>query len=214
MKLHVCKSSLLNPNTALTFTHQPSDVKGFQLSFHLPYLAWRQTSKPSVDTRLGADGQPLRSTTDMGFLRALSGQSRTYTHEAQMSCMIVGVDNRHWTAYGFFDTYHDGGESKHDVLSYQSTQGGVMMDPLTCGRFMTENPVWDAREYFLRVMESCVHEVKEEWQNVGRQVLKALKLNVSLTTGPSFSLLLTHLYRPWMTTRAGSNAFRTKRSKP
>jgi hypothetical protein len=216
VKLHVCKPLLLHPNTTLTFTQQPSEAKGFQLSFHLPYLAWRQTSKPSVDTRLGADCQPLRSTTDMCYLGAPSGQSRTYTHEAQMSCMIVGVDNRYWTAYGFFDTYHDGGESKHDVLSYQSTQGGVMMDPLTCGRFMSENPVWDAREYFLRVMGSCVHEVKEEWQNVGRQVLKALKLNVSLTItiGPFFSILLTHLYRPRMTTPAESNASRTKRSKP
>lgn len=100
-------------------------------------------------------------------------------HEAQISCMIVGVDNRHWTAYGFFDTYHDGGESKHDVRFYQPAQGEIIMDPLTGGRHAADTPVWTAREYFLRVMESCVQEVKEEWQNVGRNVLKALKYPVS-----------------------------------
>lgn len=175
----------------LTSVRQSSGEKGFQLLFHLPFLAWRQTSKPFLDTRLRGDNQALRSTTDASFLAKPNRQSRTYIHEAQMSCMIVGVDNRHWTAYSFFDTYHDGDESRHDVLSYQSTQGGVMMDPLTCGRFMSENPVWDAREYFLRVMESCVHEVKEEWQNAGRQVLKALKPHVSLTSTPLHSSLLT-----------------------
>jgi hypothetical protein len=93
--------------------------------------------------------------------------------------MIVGIDNRHWTAYGFFDTYHDGGESKHDVRSYQSTQGGPVMDPLTCGRHMADSAVSDAREYFLWSMECCVKKVKEEWENVGRQVMKALKPFVS-----------------------------------
>jgi len=53
------------------------------------------------------------------------------------------------------------------------------MDPLTCGHHMADNSVVDAREYFLRVMESCVLEVKEEWENTGRQIMKALKPHVS-----------------------------------
>jgi hypothetical protein len=93
--------------------------------------------------------------------------------------MIVGVDNRHWTAYGFFDTYHDGGESRHDIQSYQPAKGGFIMDPLTGGRHAADSPIWTAREYFLRVMESCVQEVKEEWKNVGQQLLKIMKPYVS-----------------------------------
>lgn len=103
--------------------------------------------------------------------------------------MIVGVDNHHWTAYGFFDTYQDGGESRHDVQTYQMTQGGAVMDPLTCGRHMADSSVSDAREYFLRLMESCVQEVTVEWENSGRQHLKALKALVS-SSPPSPYLLI------------------------
>ncbi|KAK4154901.1 hypothetical protein C8A00DRAFT_32256 [Chaetomidium leptoderma] len=154
-----------------------SGSQGFQLSFHLPFSAWRQHRTPSFDTRHGGDNQPLRSTKDVSFLdRLQGGQSRTYIHEAQISVMIAGLDNRHWTAYGFFDTYHDGGaDSQRDVRVFQSSQGRPDTDPLTGGRHAADSPVWDAREYFLRAMEPCVAEVKEEWQNVGRQVLKALK---------------------------------------
>ncbi|KAK4236851.1 hypothetical protein C8A03DRAFT_16533 [Achaetomium macrosporum] len=168
-------------------TFQPGmDVKlhgcgslGFQLSFHLPFFAWRQGSKTALDTRLGEDKRPLRNSREVKFLNNPRGQSQTYIHEAQISCMVAGVDNRHWTAYGFFDTFHDGGESKHNVRFYQSVAGETALDPLTGGRHASDNPVWDAREYFLRVMESCVGEATEEWQNVGRQMLKALKPYVS-----------------------------------
>jgi uncharacterized protein (DUF2267 family) len=101
----------------------------------------------------------------------------------------VGVDNRHWTAYGLFDTYHDGGESRHDVRSYQATQGVAALDPLTCGRRMVDSSISDARDYFLRVMESCVEEVTEEWENSVQQVLKALKTPVS--SSPLASCFLT-----------------------
>lgn len=192
---------------------QSSGSQGFHLSFHLPFLAWRQHSTPSVDARRTAGNQPLRATRDVSFLGRVNGQSPTYMHEAQLSCMIVGLDNRQWTAYSFFDTYHDGGESKHDVLSYQSTQGGLMMDPLTCGRFVSENPVTDAREYFLRVMESCIAEIKEEWQNAGRQVLKSLKPSVSTPSPDHRSGLITHgVNRSRAASRAEPNAWRTEQS--
>ncbi|KAK3296438.1 uncharacterized protein B0H64DRAFT_417841 [Chaetomium fimeti] len=151
--------------------------QSFHLSFHLPFLAWRQGGKPSLDTRFGGNNGPLRDSKDVGFLNQSRG-TQAYVHEAQISCMIVGVDNTHWTAYGFFDTYHDGGESRYDVRSYQSTQGGAVMDPLTCGRRMAESSASDARGYFMQAMESCVLEVKEEWENAVRQVLKALKTQV------------------------------------
>ncbi|KAL2140153.1 hypothetical protein VTI28DRAFT_4202 [Corynascus sepedonium] len=154
---------------------QSSGQQGFHLSFHLPFVAWRQDVQIFTDSRRGGHGGPLRQSRDIGSLTTSIRRFRTYIHEAQFSCLIVGVHNRHWTAYGAFDTYYDGGESKYDVRSYQTTQGGAVMDPLTCGHHMADNSVVDAREYFLRVMESCVLEVKEEWENTGRQIMKALK---------------------------------------
>lgn len=131
------------------------------------------------DTRLGGDRQPLRSGRDVSFLGMRNTGPRAHIYEAQISCMIAGVDNRHWTAYGFFDTYHDGPDSRHGVRFYQPAEGEVVMDPLTRGRHAADTPIWTAREYFLRVMESCVQEAKAEWQNVGRQLLKALRPYVS-----------------------------------
>ncbi|KAL2189199.1 hypothetical protein L209DRAFT_763766 [Thermothelomyces heterothallicus CBS 203.75] len=161
-----------------------SGVRGFSLSFHLPFFAWRQDGQPSTDRRRGGGHNgPLRGSRNISFLNKSGERIQTCIHEAQLSCLIVGVDNRHWTAYGVFDTYHDGGESRHDVRSYQTTQGGAAMDPLTCGRHMADSSVADAREYFLRAMESCVREVKEEWENTGRQVMRALKHQVSPGTG-------------------------------
>ncbi|KAL2130282.1 hypothetical protein VTI74DRAFT_6676 [Chaetomium olivicolor] len=147
----------------------------FQLSFHLPFLAWRRSKKPSLDARLGGDRHPLRNSKNISFLDRFPSRAQIFIHEVQISVTVAGLDNRHWTAYGFFDTYHDRGESKLDVRSYQTTQGGPLMDPLTCGYHSSEDPVWDAREYFVRAMEACVREVREEWQNTGRQLLKSLK---------------------------------------
>ncbi|KAJ4287033.1 hypothetical protein N0V88_007797 [Collariella sp. IMI 366227] len=96
-------------------------------------------------------------------------RSQTFLHEAQISIMIAGLDNNHWTAYGFFDTYNDGRESKLDVRSYQTTQGEPLRDPLTCGQHPFEEPVYDAREYFLRAMEACLilglSETISAWDN-------------------------------------------------
>ncbi|KAL2272002.1 hypothetical protein VTJ83DRAFT_1373 [Remersonia thermophila] len=201
----------------VSIEHSATRPQGFHLSFHFPYLAWRQGTTPALDTRLrnasGSRGNaPLRRTHDLSALephlengvgnddnediqeeQQQQHQNRpgTYLHEAQISCMVAGLDNRHWTAYGFFDTYQDRDVTdeghfrfgRRDVLSYQSTQGGVMRDPLTCGQLMLEPSgsslpdaatVWDARSYFLHAMHGCVREVASEWKNTGRQVLKAV----------------------------------------
>ncbi|KAL1835952.1 hypothetical protein VTJ49DRAFT_5844 [Mycothermus thermophilus] len=145
-------------------TMHTASPDGFHLSFHLPFLAWRQGTTPALDPRLRSgsgskDNMPLRRTHDLSTLLPMDDhdnddnddsqqqqqdQPGTYLHEAHISCMVAGVDNRHWTAYGFFDTYHDREVTdegqcrlgRRDVLSYQSTQGGVMKDPLTCGQFL------------------------------------------------------------------------------
>ncbi|KAK4176795.1 hypothetical protein QBC36DRAFT_300835 [Triangularia setosa] len=155
---------------------QSSGSPCFQIAFHLPFFAWRRQSKASTDARLGGDGRPLRSSKNVSFLFNPSDKSdEAYVHEVQMSCMIVGVDNRCWTAYGVFDTYHDGGESKHDVQVYESAEDEIPEDPLTGGRYASDRPIWTAREYFLRVLMCCISEAKEEWQNTGRNLLRALK---------------------------------------
>ncbi|KAL2017772.1 hypothetical protein VTK56DRAFT_1690 [Thermocarpiscus australiensis] len=171
----VYKHITFQPGIDVKLHSSGSQTLGFQLAFHLPFFAWRQSNKTALGTRLGGNRRRLRNSRNLGFLGRANGMAQTYIHEAQISCMIVGVDNRHWTAYGFFDTHHDGGESKHDVQSYQSAEGARMMDPLTGGRHALDNPIWTAREYFLLLVESCIQEVKEEWQNVEQHLLKVFR---------------------------------------
>ncbi|KAK4194698.1 hypothetical protein QBC40DRAFT_301885 [Triangularia verruculosa] len=152
---------------------QPSGVSCFQISFHLPFFAWR--SKVLTDRRLGAEGRPLRKSIDISFLCDLVANGEAHVHEALFSCMVAGVDNRHWTVYGFFDTYHDGSDSKHDVRFYEPASDEIPEDPLTGGRYASDRPLFNAREYYLRIMMCCVAEVKSEWQNTGKILVKALK---------------------------------------
>ncbi|KAK0704464.1 hypothetical protein B0H67DRAFT_497304 [Lasiosphaeris hirsuta] len=155
----------------------PSGYSSFQLTFHLPFFAWRKSNIPSLDTR------QLRSCKNVSFLDK-SNTSETYIYEAQVSCTVTGVDNGYWTAYAFFDTYHDGGESKRDVQFYESTKGRAIVDPLAGGRYESNPPVWAAREYFLQVLEACVRDVKSEWRNVALSLLKKIKPYVSVPPPP------------------------------
>ncbi|KAK0736471.1 hypothetical protein B0T21DRAFT_367008 [Apiosordaria backusii] len=161
--------------SGMSVKFQPSGSPCFQISFHLPFFAWRRGNKVLTDARLGGEGRPLRSSKNVTFLCSPTEKGEAYIYEAQISCMIVGVDNRHWTAYGIFDTYHDGGESKHDVQVYEPMEDEIPEDPLTGGRYASDRPIWMAREYFLRVLLCCIAEVKAEWQTTGSNLLRPLK---------------------------------------
>ncbi|KAK3313608.1 hypothetical protein B0H66DRAFT_566617 [Apodospora peruviana] len=155
---------------------QSSRSLSFELSFHLPFFAWRSGAGDSVDTRPGTDMRPLRSRKDLSFLEKPAGRHNTFVYEAQISCVVTGIADRFWTAYGFFDTYHDGGNNvKHDVHLYEPTEGEPDMDPLTGGRHASDTPIWTARDYFLRVLESSVSEVKDEWHNTVLNLTKKIK---------------------------------------
>lgn len=169
--------STLSPPTQKECSPYPTQSTGyqtFQLSFHLPYFAWRGNTPPSPDQR------ELRDYRDVTFLDPAAEADSTTAHlyEAQISFMVTGVDDRSWTAHAFLDTYHDGGESKRDVHFYEAAGDGAV-DPLT-GQAIDKNAeVADAREYFLRVMEASVGNVKDEWLSAGLTLIKRIKALVS-----------------------------------
>ncbi|KAK0703953.1 hypothetical protein B0T26DRAFT_794513 [Lasiosphaeria miniovina] len=194
-----------------------SGFQSFQLSFHLTCFAWRANGIRSFDDRLGADKRPLRNGKNVSYLYGSAVGPDIYIYEVQTSCMVTGMDNRFWTAYGFFDTYHDGGESKHDLSFYEPAEGEINTDPLTGGRYASDSPIRTAREYFLRVMESCVNDAKDEWLNVGHSLLRTIKPYVSVklwTFGPAFDMRrIANSSRPatpWMPTGAKSRGYPTK----
>ncbi|KAI5927349.1 hypothetical protein F4810DRAFT_706718 [Camillea tinctor] len=150
----------------------PIGPRRFALEFHLPYFAWRKREVRITDKRKTPGGKEFRRSQDLRFLDMTpSGTSspphNDYLYEAQMSCLVAGTGDPSWVAYGVFDTYHNIGHEE-SVMFYceQASTYQVPMDPLSRGKLVADCPIWDPRSYFLRVLESRVEQVKDEWTNV------------------------------------------------
>lgn len=154
------------------------------MEFHLPFLALRKSSMPLEDKRQWKNGKPLRRSWDLNFLSLDSSdgaapQFEDCIHEAQVSCIVTGFDERSWIAIAFIDTYYDGENSLESVECHAqkteaSIQGDsrVLMDPFTLGETNADRPIWKPREYFLRILECRIRQIRFEWQNVVERVLQ------------------------------------------
>ncbi|KAK4449006.1 hypothetical protein QBC34DRAFT_380855 [Podospora aff. communis PSN243] len=160
-----------------------ADKTAFQLSFHLPILAWR-TGTPTPDRR------QLRKDTDLKSL-ADASDDHAHLYESQFSCMVTGVDDCFFTAYGFFDTYYDGTKSKHASHHFERSS----TDPLLRTKSGVTSKTLPARDYFLHAMQSAVGDAKAEWTNSALAILKKLKafnnesLSLSVETSHKTTLL-------------------------
>lgn len=168
-KMTVSATAALSPGPRTNRHHQPTQ-QAFQLSFHLPVLAWRRDSAASLDSRSLRD---CRDIVALGYGAA----SETYLYEAQFSCMVSGTSNGSWESHALFDTYHDDGSSKHDVHVLKSNEDRLV--EFLFGQHDSATPITDARDCFLWAMESSVQVSCGEWRNSGASLLKAIKNHVS-----------------------------------
>lgn len=79
-------------------------------------------------------------------------------YEAQISFLLTGVDEWHWTAYCCVDTFFGGNESA-------KWYGGTQFDALPGGVKMAFWPVWNPREYYLLAFAKRLHQATKEWTN-------------------------------------------------
>lgn len=128
---------------------------------------------------------PRRQWTDLSFLHTpkSKGKRQYSLYEAQISLVICGPDEKHWDAYAFVDRYFDGDDLLgEDDFSYD----GVQEDPIASDTENNTNlpivdanlPKWDAREYFLDIVEFRMAQVAKEWEYLVRQVERGIKDNV------------------------------------
>ncbi|KAK0649648.1 hypothetical protein B0T16DRAFT_457041 [Cercophora newfieldiana] len=166
--------------------HVPSvGFPTFALELHLPFYAWRRSRQPLKDQRRKANGKPLRRCRSLEFL-VLDPQHDPATpvedciYEAQVSCIVTGFDEGSWVGLAFVDTYYRGDDDRESVEYYADQnseaearmENPFLMDPLTGGRVDANAPIWKPREYFLRLLECRIDQVRREWHNVVSRLLQ------------------------------------------
>lgn len=96
--------------------------------------------------------------------------------EAHLSLLVTGIDNRFWTAYSFADVYFKTPNCSETAEYYHQANE----DPHSGGKDAANQIIWDAREFFLRILACRVEQVREEWNNVISQLLQNIEPHVSI----------------------------------
>ncbi|KAI1623176.1 hypothetical protein EDD37DRAFT_682678 [Exophiala viscosa] len=138
----------------------------FQLSFSLPYFAWRTSPRPCKDQRLTRTNQPLRSFRDVSPLILVPNKLPAYLYQAQISCVVAGFDEWTWTAHCLADSYFDGEDGENVQQYSKDARDGASTNPFLHGVIEAGRPFHKAREFFLRVFSVRLKQVWKEWQTV------------------------------------------------
>jgi len=115
------------------------------------------------DTRKKFDGKPLRQSWDLPLLPTSTDRHHSL-YEAKISVAVAGIDCSAWIAYGLVDTYFESDESVDRYHQWKGCQGRA--DPLADGQIDANNPIWTPREYFLKVFEIRINQVRKEWRRI------------------------------------------------
>jgi hypothetical protein len=99
------------------------------------------------------------------------GQEKYGIRETQISCVISGSDDWRWVSYAFVDADFDGDEF-----------GDLHWDPIAAGNIDANMPIWKPREYFLKVFEIRIIQVRREWDFLVRKVELSIDRYVSCHT--------------------------------
>ena len=159
---------IIHPKTPVhSLTYRPQSV-GFTLEFHLPYYALRSHTEEQEDPRgLRRSGKFIKN-------RSVPNTNE-YLYEAQISFVIVGLDEWVWTAYCCIER-HFGSEETIEFYSrrgYGAPSGGAIP---------THYPVWNPREYFLFILSLRIQQITKEWTNVVGALEERLQYHVRQTT--------------------------------
>jgi hypothetical protein len=95
-----------------------------------------------------------------------------YLHEAQISFVIIGLDEWVWTAYCCTER-HFGSE---ETIEFYSRRG---YDAPSGGAIPTHYPIWNPREYFLFLLSLRTKQITKEWSNVVETLEGRLQYHVS-----------------------------------
>ncbi|KAM7216548.1 hypothetical protein V8F06_008076 [Rhypophila decipiens] len=143
----------------------------FAYEFHLPFYVSRPHCYPIQDPRRRTDQKPLRNSWNLDFLDLdvdFDAHFRTraappeYIYEVQVSLIVTGFEQS-WVALSCVDTYHKGLDDIRESVQYYAEENKASEaeedwdnhfkpDPLSKGAIDANRPIWDAKEYFLRIL--------------------------------------------------------------
>ena len=138
----------------------------FTLEFHLPYYVLRQHD--------GAKDDPRRLRRCGTFISdQITLSTCEFLYEAQISFVIVGIDEWVWTAYCCTERYF-GSEESIDFYYERS------LDAPTGGTKPRHFPLWNPREYYLFILSLRIQQVTKEWSNLVQALEERLRFHVCL----------------------------------
>jgi hypothetical protein len=91
--------------------------------------------------------------------------------EAQLSVLVTGIENHFWTAYSLTDVYFKSPDCSETAEYYHQANEA----PHSSGKDGANQIIWDAREFFLRILSCRMEQVREEWNNVVSQLLQNIE---------------------------------------
>lgn len=164
----------------------------YALEFHIPYFALRKSFSKSEKLHSNIVGRRSGVFAD-SFTRNCEPGQKEFFHEAQVSVLLVGIDEWVWTLYclveGQFEDSRDPAELEKFVTNMSDAPSGNYA--------LYQMPIWNPREYFLMVLCRRMDQATLEWQNLVETLDQRLKDLVSLISLISSSRVLT--YRRKMT---------------
>jgi hypothetical protein len=149
--------------TSIAVKIPSAGVLTFHLDLHLPFFQLRESTPPKQSVGK-ANTKPRRQWTDVSFLKVNTSNSQDQEQkvvwgirEAQISCVVAGSDDWRWVGYGFVDTEIDG-------LLTDLSEDGLSFDRIAAGELEANIPIWRPRDYWLKVFEIRIEQVRKEWK--------------------------------------------------
>jgi hypothetical protein len=141
----------------------------FQLDLHLPFFLLRKSTPPEQSVG-EVNTKPRRRWTDMSFLKIDASESQNQEpkevwgiHEGQISCVVAGSDDWRWIGYGFIDTEIDG-------FLTDLSEVDLSFDVIAAGGLEANIPIWRPRDYWLKIFEIRIEQVRKEWEYLVHKV--------------------------------------------
>lgn len=164
------------------------------IEMHLPYLALR-TILRSADATVENEDLPEEKWEDATFLHQSDTTSRDLIYRAHISIVIWIWDPYRWTGYMLSnpcpintdaapidDEDDHGTESEDDEEEDCEPPREDIFVPESVEDFMSDQPIWDPRKYFLQIAAVWAGFLLKEYTHLIRTLEERVNANVSLTS--------------------------------